>query len=155
MKWNVGPPPSREMKWNDCYLNCQQWMWNEMKWNYSSERFVKWGEMKWNEVKFMKFSETRLWETTTRFIEFYQKSVLVKLSVFQTYRSFSSSQRPTDRPHRRQESLDTSTSAHIRIIWFEFRQRSVWVTRPHVLHELAIHADHGKYVNLLGLQRHV
>ncbi len=55
-------------------------------------------EMRWNEVKFMKFikcSETRLWETTTRLIEFYQKAVLGKLSVFQTYRSFSASQRPS------------------------------------------------------------
>jgi hypothetical protein len=46
--------------------------------------------MRCNEVKFMKFmkfsetSETRLSEATTRFIEFYQMSVFVKLSVFQT-----------------------------------------------------------------------
>ncbi len=31
-------------------------------------------EMRWNEVKFMKINETRPWETTKRFIEFYQKS---------------------------------------------------------------------------------
>jgi hypothetical protein len=28
----------------------------------------------------------------------------------------------------------------------------VWVTRPHVLHELAIHPEHDKHVNFLGFQ---
>jgi hypothetical protein len=77
--------------------------------------------MRWNEVKFIKFikcSETRLWETTTRFIEFYQKVVLGKLSVFQTYRSFSASQRPSHRPHRRQESRDLHECAHTyQLLW--------------------------------------
>ncbi len=37
---------------------------------------------------------------------------------------------------------ETSTSAHIRISCFEFGQGGVWASRPHVLHELAIHTEH-------------
>ncbi len=56
----------------------------DVKWKLVKSFFTHDREMMWNEVKFMKFSETRPWEPTNRFIEFYQKSVLVNLSVFQT-----------------------------------------------------------------------
>jgi hypothetical protein len=56
------------------FLIFQQGMWNEklMKLFFINDR-----EMRWNEVKFMKFDETRPWEPTKKFIQFYQKSVLV------------------------------------------------------------------------------
>ena len=42
-------------------------------------------EMKWNEVTFMKFEKLDCDpDPRKKFIEFYEKSVLVKLSVFQT-----------------------------------------------------------------------
>ena len=87
MKWNVRSAPSGEMKWNERFTSlftsgC------EMKINEIILQRVSWNEVKFMKfMKFMKFSETsetRLWEATTRFIEFYQKSVFVKLSVFQT-----------------------------------------------------------------------
>ena len=83
----------------------------------------------------------------------------MKSQSFSTYQSF----RPRDLfPHLKDllivlivKSLDTSMSAHIRISYLEFRQLSVRVTRPHVLHELAIHPEHDKHTNLLGFQTHV
>ena len=43
------------------------------------------------------------------------------------------------------KSLETSTSVRIRISCFEFRQRGVWVSRSHVLHELVIHTEHDQH----------
>jgi hypothetical protein len=115
MKWNVGSPSSSEMKWNERFTHFST---VDVKWKLM-KLFVT--EMRWNEVKFMKskkFSESRPWETTKRFIQFYQTSVLVNLSVFQTLRSFSSSQRPTYRPHRRQESRHLHECGHTYdLIW--------------------------------------
>jgi len=78
--------------------------------------------------------------TIKRFIDFYEKSVLLNVSVLQTLRSF---------PHLKDllivlivvKSLDTSMSAHIRISCSEVRQWSVQVTHPHVLQKLVIHPE--------------
>ncbi len=108
------------VSWNEMKCMVSKFKWNEMKWNFShfSTVHVKWKlmklffindrEMRWHEVKFMKFDETRPWKPRKRFIEFYQKSVLVnkvaKLSdlrifflISKTYSSSSSSSR-TSRP---------------------------------------------------------
>jgi hypothetical protein len=166
MKRNVGSsgPPLKwnEMKWK-VYLffnsGCEMKI-NEIN---SSLMTVKWGTMKF----IMKFSKTshlfrignkntweRPWEPTKRFIEFYEKSVLLNLSVFQTQRSFSSSQRLTHRPHRRQDPRHLHERAHTyQLIWIPIMECRV--TRPHVLHELVIHPEHDKHVNLLDFQTHV
>ncbi len=84
----------------------------------------------------------------------------MKSQSFSTYQSF----RPRDLfPHLKDllivliivKSLDTSMSVHIRISCSEVRQWSVRVTRPHVLHKLAIHPEHDNHVNLLDFQTHV
>jgi hypothetical protein len=64
------------MKWNErfTHLSTVDVKWRLMKLFFTNDR-----EMRWNGVKFMKFSETRPWEPTKRFMEFYQKSVLVDL----------------------------------------------------------------------------
>ena len=91
-----------------------------------------------------------------------QKDLLnsIKSQSLYSYQDF----RPTDVfPHLKDllivvivvKSLDTSMSAHIRINCFEVRQWSVWVTRPHVLHELVIHPEDDKHANLLDFQTHV
>jgi hypothetical protein len=69
MKWIVGSSTSNEMK---CYSFFNSGC--EMKINEIILHDDR--EMRWNEAKFMKFNETRPWEPTKRFIEFYQKSVL-------------------------------------------------------------------------------
>ncbi len=75
---------------------------------------VKWGEMKWNSWN---FSETRPWEPTKDLLNSI-KSVLVQLPIFQTYRSFSSSQRPTHRPHQPQESRHLHECTHTyQLLW--------------------------------------
>ncbi len=84
----------------------------DVKWKLMKLFFTNDREMRWNEVKFMKFSETVPWEPTKRFIEFSQKWVLVSSSVFQTSKSFSSSRRPSHRPHRRQESRHLQEYGH-------------------------------------------
>ena len=69
----------------------------------------------------------------------------MKSQSFSTYQSF----RPRDLfPHLKDllivlivKSLDTSMSAYIRISSSEVGQWSVRVTRPHVLHKLAIHPE--------------
>ena len=53
------------------------------------------------------------------------------------------------------QSTKSSIALHIRINCFEVRQESVWVSHPHVLHELVIHPEYDKHVNLLGFQTHV
>ena len=106
--WNIFSVKWIEMKWNVTHFSTVDVKWKLMKLFFTNDR-----EMRWNEVKFMKFSETRPWEPTKRFIEFYQKSVLVKLPSFQTYRSFCSSQRPTHRPHRPQESRHLHECTHV------------------------------------------
>ena len=113
-------------------------------------------------MKFMKLMKLVIFfvlgiKTHERDRENQQKDLLIsmKSQSFSTYQSF----RPRDLfPHLKDllillivvKSLDTSMSAHIRINCFEVRQWSVWVTRPHVLHELSIHPEHDKDVNLLG-----
>jgi hypothetical protein len=71
----------------------------------------------------------------------------IKRQSLESYQSF----RPTDLfPYFKDlvivlmvvKSLETSTSAHIRINFFEFPQRGVWVSLPHVLHELVVHTEH-------------
>ena len=93
---------------------------------------VKWGEMKWNSWSLVKLDR-----------ENQQKDLLssIKSQSLYSYKAF----RPTDLfPNLKDllivlivlKSLDTSMRVHIRISCVEFRQWSVWVTRPHVLHEL-------------------
>ncbi len=92
---------------------------------------VKWGEMKWN-----------LWNLVKLDRENQPKDLLnsLKSQSLWTYPAF----RPRDRFAHLEEllmvlivvkSVDTSMIAHIRINFFEFRQRSVRVTCPHVLLE--------------------
>jgi hypothetical protein len=112
------------------FTTFSQWMWNENEWNYSSERFVKWGEMKWN--------SWNSWNVLKLECE-KQKDLLnsIKRQSLESYQSF----RPRDLfSHLKDlvivlivvKSLETSTSVSIRISCFEFRQWGVWVSHPHV-----------------------
>jgi hypothetical protein len=67
------------MKWNERFNHFSM---VDVKWKWMKLFFINDCEMRWNEVNFMKFSETRPREPTKRFIEFYQKSVLVNASLF-------------------------------------------------------------------------
>ena len=53
------------------------------------------------------------------------------------------------------KNMDSSMSVYIRISFFEFRQWSVRVTGPHVLHKLVIHPKHDKHPNFIGFQTDV
>ncbi len=163
MYWNVGSPPFNwnEMKWKVySFFNsgCEMKI-NEINFSLMT---VKWGQMKWiheiSEISNLfrignKNTWEGPWEPSKRFIDFYEKSVLLNLSVVQTesdleifflisktYSSSSSSSRVWTPPW---------ASAHIRISCSEVRQWSVRVTRAHVLHKLAIHPEYDNYVNLL------
>ena len=117
--------------------------------------------MKWNEgkYKFHVTDEATTWQTTknptTNLLNSIQKSMFVNLEVFQSSWSCSSSKRPTPHlPHLPPESRVLHYSSHTyQILWS--RQRSVWVSHPHVLHELVIHPKHHKHLNFTGLETYV
>ena len=96
--WKYTTYTGKFVKWNDMKCRVSNFKWIEMKWNFthSSSVDVKWKlmklfftndrEMRWNEVNFMKFSETRPLQPTTKFIEFYQKSKSQSLYSYKTFR---------------------------------------------------------------------
>ncbi len=76
---------------------------------------VKWGE-KWNSWNLMKLDREN--QQKNLFNSIKSQSLWIKLPSFQTYRSFSSSQRPTHRLHRPQERGDLLDRTHTyQLLW--------------------------------------
>jgi hypothetical protein len=118
---------------------------------------VKWSEMKWNLVKLDRENQQIVLFNSIKVSPCQLIDFLIHNKIKKTHQPF----RCRHFFHHLKDllivlivvkSVDTSTRTYIRINYFEFRQGSVWVTRPHVLHELVIHPEHDQYPNLLSFQ---